>query len=292
MFLRSLGGSAMPNAKRAIPFVASLLSMILLNGLGGCGLGVPEIQEFPNESVEGQKFVFAIIKNITCEVQDAINYVYVQDAIVDPTLSNVAFLNSWGVQLELSLTIDEKGSLGPTVNWTPPSPVTAVFNLAGAATLSSDASRIDKIYSYYTVPQLRKLGKCSDRQDGPFLLENDLKLKEWLLDTVMAGGSGEVQLPTNANGPFKSDVISHEVKFDILSSGSATPGWKFKLVAVNQNGTLLALSRERTHDLIITLGPNATVAGKNAPSVRAQNAALASDISVGVTNGIRNALQP
>ncbi len=258
--------------------------------VGGCGLSVPEIQEFPNDTVEGQKFVQAIVQNITCEVQDAIVYVYEQDAIVDPTLSHLKWLNTWGIQIELLLTIDEKGSLGPSVNWLPFSPATAVFNLAGGASLSSDATRTDKMYSYYAVSDLKRLGYCSasSRPNGPFLLENDLKLREWLVDNVTFGATGEVHYPTSTGGPLGQNVISHEVKFDILTSANATPTWKFKLVTVNPTGSFLALSRERTHDLIITLGPG----GKNMLSPVAANAALASDIGVAVTNGVKSALQP
>ncbi len=281
----------------AIRWILPLSASLLLGGssllLGGCGLYPPEIQEFPNDWATGQKFVFDIVHNITCEVRDSINYVYDQDQPVDPRFKNLTFMKDWGVQVELALTIDEKGSLGPSVNWMPHSPASAIFNITGSATLSSDATRIDKLYAFYTVADIRKHRYCDARPTGPFLLENDLKLKEWLFEAVMLEGNREVNFSTDPNGPFKSTVLSHEIKFDILSSGNVTPTWKFKLVTVDPSGNLLGLSRERTHDLIITLGPTTPApGGKTQPSLTAANAALASDINAGVTNGVRAALQP
>lgn len=261
--------------------------------LGACGLYPPEIQESPSDWANGQKFVFDIVHNITCEVRDSINYVYDQDQPVDPTFKHLAFMKDWGVQVELALTIEEKGSLGPSVNWAPPSPASAVFSLAASATLSSDATRIDKLYAFYTVADIRRHPSCDSRPTGPFLLENDLKLREWLFEALMLQGDREVNFSTDPNGPFKSTVLTHEIKFDILSSGNATPGWKFKLVTVNPTGTFLGMSRERTHDLIVTLGPTSPgPGGKTQPSLTSANAALAADINAGVTNGVKAALQP
>ena len=62
-------------------------------------------------------------------------------------------------------------------------------------------------------------------------------------------------MPAGVSGPFKSNVLSHEVKFEIVSSGNATPGWKLKQVTVNQSGNLFSISRDRIQDLIVTFGP-------------------------------------
>lgn len=56
------------NAKMLIPLIAF--------GLGGCGLGVPELQENPGDVVGGQQLVESIVYNVTCEVQDAIDAIY------------------------------------------------------------------------------------------------------------------------------------------------------------------------------------------------------------------------
>jgi hypothetical protein len=281
--------------------------------LAGCGLYVPEIQENPLNGPEGQQFVQEIVQNITCEVQDALYDIYTREAAFDPTYQNLKFMNDWGVTLALTLTIDEKGSTNPTFNWLPtsgPTSPSSIFNLNLGATLSSEAQRIDKINSFFLVTELRKT-KCDDklRHQGPFILESDLKLEEWLDDIVQAGVTGYNNLPTNPNAPLKSNVLSHEVKFDIISTGTVTPGWKLKQATINQTGTFLSLTRDRTQDLIITFGPVdlTTVTDQNGrllkdrhgrvivhatPSLSASNSLLASEIGVAVSNGVRSALQP
>lgn len=269
------------------PFVVSLFA-------GGCGLSVPEIQEIPGDTLGGQQFVQAIVTNITCEAQDAFYDLY-QDY-------KTTFMDQWGVQITLKLTIDEKGASNPTTNWLPKSPATDVFNLAAGATLSSDANRIDILNSYYLVSDLKKRRCPAQIRGGPFLLESDLKLREWLYDMYVAAGTNTVQFGRDVNnGPFKENVISHEVKFDVLSSGTLTPTWKLTLVQYNPTGTLLSLSRERTHDLLITIGPaDATYTSVNGkrkmiysgPSPQAEEIHFSNLIGSAVAASVRSALQP
>jgi hypothetical protein len=278
------------------------LPILIGVSLSGCGTYVPEIQEFPGNAANGQQLVEAIVYNIRCEIQDAIDSVYNnKDHPVQST-----YLDTWGAQITLTLQVEEKGGLTPVVNWLPPSPPTAIFNLAVGGTLSADATRIDKINSYYTVQELRKLGPCASdtRPGGELLLQSDLKLNEWLYDSLTAGHTGEINYAIDTStGPFKQNVISHEVKFEILSSGNITPGWKLKTVSINQSGTAISASRDRTNDLIITFGPavaatvQKSVNGKKirttttGPSEQAAYSHLASDIGLAVANGIRSALQ-
>jgi len=280
--------------------------------LSGCGTYVPEIQEFPGDAVDGQLLVEQIVENVYCEISDAANYVIDEDIKLAPANGGrrtAEWFDSWGIQTTLILTLDEKGSVNPTVNWLPVSPPSAIFNLAGAATLSSDANRVDKLNSYNTVQQFRHR-QCKRRTSGPFLLESDLKLREWLVDVILANNTGAISIPPDANGPFKSNVISHEVKFEVTSSGTVTPGWKLTRVSVNQTGTFLTASRDRTHDLTITLGPTtSTVVGQQTlkmangrtktvpiivsePAPQAAEAHLASQIGSAVASAVKNALSP
>src|SRR5258708_6801466 len=266
--------------------------------LGGCGTYVPEIQEFPDSPAQGQLLVQAIVQNITCEVQNAV-YDVINDDKNDFRTKAIPqrltrWLDNWGVQITLNLTVDETGSINPTINWLPPSPATAIFNLGASGTLSATGTRIDKLHSYYSVSELvaRHCDPAS-RPGGLFLMQNDLKLKEWLLDNVMLQGTSEVAFPSSSNGPFKQDVISHEVKFIVVSSGSVTPGWKLKRVSIDQTGSLLSAGRTQTHDLVITVGPmdkTALAKGAKVASRAAQNSHLASEIGLAVANGIRSGL--
>ena len=276
---------------------APLLASVLLSGCG-LGLAVPEIQEIPGDVVGGQIFIQEIVNDITCEVGDAINDLY-------KNRKKGLFLDTWGAQITLNLTVEEKGGLSPNTNWLPPSPANAIFNLSAGVTASSDATRIDKINSYYTVQDFLKRGYCVARGNGPFLLQSDLKLKEWLFDALTVSDTGEINFGNDtAGGVFKQNVFSHEVKFEVLTNGNVTPGWKLTRVSVNQTGSLLSLSRDRIHDLIITFGPSTqtttvtAVHGKSvrvttsAPASFAQESHLASEIGVAVSNGVRSALQP
>jgi hypothetical protein len=266
--------------------------------LSGCGTYVPSIQEFPKDAADGQMLVQAIVTNIKCEVQDAVALAY--------SRYPRTFMDTWGVQMTLSLAIDEKSSATPSVNWLPPSPTSAVFNLGAAATLSASATRTNKLNSFYTVQELKALGPCvtSNRPGGPMLLQSDLKLKEWLFDAMSTSSTGAVPYSRNTvSGPFKQNVISHEVKFEVVTGGSITPGWRLARATVNQSGSFLGATRTRTHNLNITFGPtdvvivpvlvsNSVVQRQElrVPNTAAANAHLASEIGLAVANGIRSSL--
>ncbi len=284
--------------------VAALVAGALVTS---CGTYVPSIQEFPGDAVDGQLLVKSIVHNINCEITEAVHDIIERDkklAVANHGKRTAAWFDDWGIQTTLSLTVDEKGAVNPTVNWLPPSPAGAIFNLAAGGTLSSEGVRIDKLNSYNTVKQFLA-NQCSQRPDGLWMLSSDLKLREWIIYVISAAASDEISIPADANGPWKANVISHEVKFIVSSSGSVTPGWKLTRVSVNQTGSLLAASRDRTHDLTITLGPadkSQTVQilrdGRTVrvvatqPSRQAADAHLASQIGSSVADGVRSALTP
>jgi hypothetical protein len=290
-------------------YLPTLLACALL---GGCGTYVPELQENPFDKVSGQQLVESVVYNVTCEVQDAVAAIYNNP---DHPLKST-FLDTWGVQIALNLQVEEKSSINPTANWLPPSPPTSVFNLLLGGTVSADATRQDKLNSYYTIADIRKLGPCpaGSRPGGILLMQSDLGLEEWLKDNVTAGETGVIRFATDyTDGPLKTNVISHEIKFDITTSGNVTPGWKLKRWAVNQAANLLSATRDRTNDLTITLGPtvpapapkvNANgqpVKDKNGNIVTvvnfiasqpAANAAFASEIGLAVSNAIKSGQLP
>lgn len=278
---------------------------LVVISLSGCGTYVPNIQEFPGDTVDGQLFVQKIVQNINCEITEAVRYVIEQDRRLPRRTA--PWFEDWGIQTTLTLTLDEKGSVSPVFNWLPPSPAGAIFNLAGAGTVSSAASRIDKLNSYNSVKQFLD-NQCVQRPDGPWMLSSDLKLREWLVYVILAANTGEISIPVNTKGPLKSNVISHQIKFVVTSSGSLTPGWKLSRVSINQSGAFLAGSRDRTHDLTITLGPmesvpvdfvrrrngkaEPTVAAVPRPSSQAAEAHLASEIGTAVANSLRSSSLP
>jgi hypothetical protein len=271
-------------------------SLALCGILGACGTYVPEIQEFPGSSVDGQLLVKEIVRNVHCEVKRAVTYVIDQDKKL-AKLNGGARLapwleNNWGVTIQLTLTIDEKGSVNPNLKYTP-NPATALFTLGAGGAASSEATRIDTLYSFYTVKDLYSLPKnCAPANpaQGSFLLESDLKLRQWLVDTVLTSATGDVNYPSKIDGPLKDDVISHEVKFEVDTSGSITPTWTLTLVTINPDAPFLTASRNRTHDLIITLGPTDQASKRAGPG--AASAGLSAAIGLAVSNGIKNSLKP
>ena len=278
----------------ALPLMASLL-------VTGCGTYVPGLEEPLSSRVDGQLLVQSIVQNIDCEIRNAIGDIIRRDKEEVRsgfrTRRQTAWLDNWGVQSSLTLQVNESGALNPSAQWLPPSPASAIFTLAGAGSLSTTATRVEKMGSYYSVAQIVHDFRCNpeSRPGGLFLLQNDLKLREWLLDVIMLEGTGVAQIP-----PTK-DVIQHQVTFEIISSGSLTPAWTLTRAVINGNGTFLQASRGRKHDLVITLGPvdpaqvvnlpsgPRFVRGRPALASAAANAHLASEIGIAVSSSLRNA---
>jgi hypothetical protein len=228
-----------------------LLILFAASILSGCGTMVPEIRDFPNNTSYAQNnaLVQAIVRSIHCELEDAVTNVINND-----NTSTATFLKKWGAQVALTLQLEERTTLNPNTVWTPPSPATAIFSLAGGVTGSADATRIDKVNYYYKVSDLYlgKYGQCSRDQTAPtdsLLIQSDLKLAEWLNVMVNGVATGNIDAVSDKN------VLSHEITFEIDTSGNVTPAWKLVHVTVDQSGSLLSASRNRGHDLIVTFGP-------------------------------------
>ena len=260
--------------------------------LSGCGTYVPDTQDFPGNQGDQQLLVASVVQSVHCEVSNAISDFYDQAKQYPVMVPMAKILDNWGVQMVLSLKTEEKGTLNPTVVWTPPSPATAVFSLSGAATISSDAIRTDKLYFYYRVKDLKNLHCRTGVQpvapvSSP-LIQTNLKFGDWLYDTLIPVGTGQINLPTSPSGPLKQNVIYYEVSFEIVTGGGISPSWKFKRVIVNPTGTLAAATRDRTHDLQITMGPGDST-GLKGPAASAQ---LSGDIGLSVSSGVRTLVLP
>lgn len=272
----------------------ALVAMIFATS--GCGLSVPEIQENRTSPGDGILMVQAIVQSVRCEIVDSLKDIRDHDLEVsrkyhlEPVTN---FLWQWGVQTTLTLTIDEKSSLGPAIVLTPATPATSIFTLAGGGNLAADATRTEKMSFYYTAASLLKSSFCTrgvkQGNDTSLLVQSDLKLEEWLADYLSAIGTHEGQAPTSAKGVLKSTVLSHEIKFDITSTGNITPAWKLTRVNFNQTGTFFSTTRDRTHDLIITLGPGDNTGLTTAAG---QNADVSLQIGNAVSTDLKNGLQP
>jgi hypothetical protein len=154
----------------------------------------------------------------------------------------------------------------------------------------------------------RKLG-WEPASSSPFIVEGDLGIQDWLFGAMLTnvlipsqlgpagakakaraaggggaggGGGGGGGAGGGSGGGPKPDAVSYEVKFVIVSSGNVTPAWKLVNISANTSSTFFSTNRTRTHDLIITIGPDDT---------RTQFSHLASQIGQSVS-GANGALLP
>ncbi len=273
----------MPRMRVYVPLALGLL-------LGNCGTYVPGIQEPPFGSVAEQELVQAIVTSVHCEVINAIVDLYSQPPQRYPALRPILDrMSTWGVQMALTLKTKENSTANPSGVWTPLSP--AGFTLGASGTLSSEAIRTNVLNFYYLVRDLRTRGKCAtgvqpEKPVTSLLIQSDLKFGDWLYDQVTTAATGETQVPTSPTGPLKQNVLSHEVSFEVVTTGGITPAWKLVEANFNQSGTFLQATRDRTHDLLITMGPGDASGLKGA----AEDAHLAALIGLAVSNHLQNTL--
>lgn len=241
--------------------------------LHGCGIAVPQIGEAWESVAVTSDMEYRIKANIYCELLGALDYARATYRIGG--ISGVpAIPDDYGVQVQISLTVDETSALnaGATYNETLRNAavhainVPQMFTLSAGGTLSSTATRVDTSYTYYNVGKLanRHGFKTFCETDPPDLsgssplLRSDLGIKDYL--SAALKGAAVLHSSTPAKGgagkSAKLDVYSYEIKFLIVSNGSVTPTWKLvNITSGFGNLPWVSTGRTRTHDLILTFGP-------------------------------------
>jgi hypothetical protein len=279
--------------KHILPLVISIALT-----LGGCGTYVPEIQENP-WSHDVAALVQAIAYSIHCELRNSVVDVKYEDQQFKPKNGRLiaSWLDSWGAQVTLTLTIDEATAISPSGLYSP----MKIFSLLLGANASSEATRVDILSYYYTVQELQAQGPCkpeaminnatADHPIGSLLIYSDLKLDEWLSSAVFTNLTGD--FPTANNNP--KNGLTHHVTFKIVTSGNVNPSWKLERATINPTGSLFMANRTRTHDLLITFGPNVPDASGLKNSLGATTPAaytnLATQIGIAISNpNITNSL--
>ncbi len=302
-------------------------------GLSGCGTLTPQIEEIWDDR-GGSSLELKIKKQIYCELQAAVSYVNAHTGPVrvfhpdtGAVETKLALPEDWGVQLQLQLTVAENSSLAPGVSFNTPLvpgathfpgaitvPGSQSYNLALGGMLTAEATRIDKFSSYYLIGDLEGGGLAACRPQSPanpdgrplddyqgssLLLESALGIEPWLDNAVNMRSFGVSRKSAG------QEVLSYDVKFDILSSGNVTPTWKLVRVTTS-SANLFSAKRDRTHEMILTFGPSASppkavrikggVTGVRAtaaePGALARDSALASDIGASVANQVNRLLSP
>ena len=206
----------------------------------------------------------------------------------------------WGATLTITLTVEEMSGLNPSLSLNTPLaphntnfpggvvvPGPQSFSLLLGGTLSSDATRYDKYTFFYKIKDLETYnGACAspespgnvepkDFQGSSLLLESDLGMEPWLQKTA------DIRSGIGVSAKSSQEVLTYDVKFDIVSSGSVNPAWKLTPVSTATGSLpLFSTKRERTHEMLLTLGPLSDT--KSGPSTLSANDALAAQIGSAV----------
>ncbi len=238
--------------------VRMLIVVFAAVALSGCGVRVPDLEEIPNGPGSAQSFEQIIVHSIHCSIKDAVDYVKDQDIKLAP-LNNIDrtrtpfWFDTWGIQATLTLAVAEKTEVNPSTTWIP-SPVKALFSLAAGVDVSSQATRTDTLNFYYNVGDIYKEPACASptviaEPTGSLLVNNNLKFREFLVDQIFNVGTGELT-------SIQKNGLTHDVKFEVVSSATLNPSWKTKYWTINPTGSLLTANRDRTHEISVTFGPS------------------------------------
>ena len=280
----------MSGTKHILPLVTGIALM-----LTGCGTYVPNIQENPWAS-DPNRLVAAIVTSIHCEIINAVVYVINADRAnywSNPQQGLKAdWLNKWGAQIQITLTTDERSALSPSGSYSP-----NIFTLLLGANISSEATRTDTLNYYHTVKNLYGIGKgCTPKilsdldlgnhPVGSLLIQSDLKLRDWLSAVVLGVGTEQIPItkPAGVTNPSFSNAILHDVKFQVITSGNITPTWKLALATINPTAPFATASRTRTHELLITFGPNDPATNSLGPNTPAAGTFLSQQIGSAISN--------
>ncbi len=279
-------------------------AVLLLAGcLGGCGFHVPSqvTAQDAADPLATQHMVKQIKLAIFCELREAVRdtrrpgvtprrfyggrYITTSEDLLVP--------DTWGAQVTLTLTVDESTKFTPGLGF---NELDKSFSFGLGGVLSSQAVRIDTYDSFYTVHDLATVYDeekqiCNNPPDNlgprttssPFFVYSDLGIRGWLPQAAATNNfirssrsalSGEG--PPLTSGSFASDAISYDIKFVIDTSIGATPTWILKRVS---SQSTLSLSRTRTHQLLVTLGPaeTETVKGRKGQPIVSSSLSLRSN---------------
>jgi hypothetical protein len=242
------------------PVRSNLLALLSIPVvLTGCGTFAPSLQEVGDEAL----LVQSIVSSVHCDVANAVKAVLDKDSNGDlKRLGPVEkeWYGQWGAEIALTLALDDTTTLSPNAVGMPPSPASAIFTIRGNASISSEATRTDKVNYFYTMKQLYARAPCKTglqpQQGAPsIIIQNDLQTAAWLNDQLLPYQTRETNLERSAKGILKQNVLSHEVKFVVTTSGGISPAFTLTRATVNQSGTFFNTSRNKTSDLIVTFGP-------------------------------------
>lgn len=245
---------------------------ICANLVGACGTYTPDI-ELSKEPHATAFLIQKIVDNVKCQlrlaVRSAIAYDKANAAIQPDKKRHLQWLDSSAAKLSLKLIADEKGSLNPGLTFKQllPSAVNGFPNKTSVTTpqsqslglgalLSSDATRTENVDYTFVVKTdflenqaiyANAAPNCVPTGDEP--LEGNLKIEDWL-----DGVTFPFYQPGNVD-QVAPDVLTHEVEFVVVASGSITPSWTLVQVSANTAAAFANAGRTITGDVIVSIGP-------------------------------------
>jgi hypothetical protein len=253
---------------------------------------VPSIREWPNTStLDEEAMVQEIVRSVACELQSSITRIILQDQKDAQRRRSgkryTDFLNGWGVEVALNLTVVEKSGVSPSVLLTPPS--NPLFTMSGGLTASSEATRIENMNTFYTIKQLfRPENPDCEAWDGnrygSLLVQSNLHLYTLLESRIGVSVLNYATLPSAGD----KNVLSENISFKIETTGDLTPSWKLVRATFNPSGNVFSASRDSTQELVLTFGPMDKAKGGKSLIAIAEQAHQNSQLQ----SGIRNLLVP
>jgi hypothetical protein len=230
--------------------IAALLACATLSGC--FGLTIPEMQgplEDTNDQIDKENTLVNLVK---CQLKEGLSKALLQyDASGTGKGYSIRWIERWAAKVTFTLTAKETGGLSPTFSYTNP---TKIFALGLGTEAGTDATRTETTGVTWSVPEiLSDAARIPCRHFGRFQVYSNLQISEWLVrKTFIARVPGNIDRQ-KLTSPF--NAFNYEATFVSSFSGGVNPSWNFTRRSVNNNTTLLSLSRTRTDAITITMGP-------------------------------------
>lgn len=221
-------------------------------------MAVPEIQEFWGGPADAAFKVNAIAGQVKCELGRAVSKKLVADRKLEHSKRKYEWLENWAAAVSMQFTINERSAINPSLNLINLRSTTETFTGGLGAGLSSEATRTDKLSTTFYFNELVDHNTidliCIPPRTwkGDLFVTSDLKIEQWLEIALFPQETNIISYKKNT----RADAISHEIKYEIISNGSANPSWK--LVDISNNtgqSSVFDFKRGRIQTLTITMGP-------------------------------------
>lgn len=270
--------------------------------VSGCGLTVPDMQEFPELKADEKIDEAKLVDQIKCEI-----HLGVQDAI-DAYKSggeyggiSIEWIKKAVAKVTISLSVDDKSSIAPGITIGHPfQNAISYFKYNGNVTTaqsfsqmfglqaSSDATRQEQIgYTY----QIDKLLKTELPQDGTcehvsnVLIFSDLKIRDFIVNKMYIP-----HVQGLVYGDFPFTTFSDTITFVVILGANITPIWNFVNISGSSNTPLINALRTRTNVVTITIAQPAPSTPGKVPQLSPEGEAInnAQLIGQAVSNALRS----